>query len=79
MARVVPCFYIPILTDQASDDNRNVRLLAPLQSIALQLGSALWSGDRRNMEIAEGIRNSLVTVCASSYIVDATTNLGVDR
>ena len=48
--------------------DQNIRLLSPLQSLALYLDSGIWSGDRRNMEIAEWHRSALVTVSMSRDI-----------
>lgn len=43
-------------------DNRNIRKLRPMQSLAFVLDIGLWSGDRRKVEIAESFSNCLVTM-----------------
>lgn len=43
-------------------DNRNVRKLRPMQSLAFVLDIGLWSGDRRKVEIAESFSYCLVTM-----------------
>ncbi|KAL2785561.1 hypothetical protein BJX66DRAFT_58108 [Aspergillus keveii] len=50
------------------NDQRNIRILGPLQSLAVEFHSGIWSGDRRKMEMSEGLRNSLVTMLRRAHV-----------
>ena len=50
------------VADYWEQDNRNVRNLQPLQAFMIGLDIGLWSGFRRNMEIAESFAQPIVVV-----------------
>jgi hypothetical protein len=60
------------------EDNRNTRNLQALQAFMIGLDIGLWSGFRRNMEIAESFGQPIVIVFLTSLKINCAIKSSIE-